>query len=59
MKKTQYIHPSTDVVLLETTGLLELSNTFEETGDVTLNPNTMNGGDGGDASRDFFIWDDY
>jgi len=59
MKKTQYIHPITEVVLLETTGLIALSNSIDGIGDVTLNPITMDGGDGSDASRGFFIWNDY
>lgn len=59
MKKYKYIKPLTDVVTVNfQQHLLAGSN---EIGDenIEINPETMGGGDGGDAgSRGGFFWDE-
>ena len=58
MKKTPYLQPSTNVVLLRTIGMLAQSNIINQNGSAVLNTNTMDGGDGSDAARHHSSWDD-
>lgn len=59
MKKTAYIQPCTTVVSLRSACLMVGgSNQFNGT-NATINPNTMEGGDGSDAgSRRRSLWDE-
>ena len=59
MKKMKYIQPKTTVLLVKTNRhMLAGSNQFSGNGSsVTLNPETMSSGDGGDAASRINLWD--
>lgn len=60
MKKTQYIQPGTIVIQIQTVGIIALSNMssniVNEDVIITMDPPTMNPGDGIDASRLIDDW---
>lgn len=61
MKKMQYFQPQTDVVLIQAnTQLLNASaNKIQgEAESAIIDPEKMEGGDGGDAASRRSIWDD-
>ncbi len=59
MKKVNYIKPLTSIVVVNFQNhIMAGSNGVDETGNVSLNPNSMEGGNGDDANSRGGFWDD-